>query len=1128
MTSHDPEDIVTEFYIDGAWTSTYGGENLAARVRGNDAIRLTSGGADQFSSITSRTSSYTLNNGDNLFTDDDPMSPLFRKFGQSTRVRHSILHPTRGQDLYAKVMDQPEEPNGTRIYTADKASLDITGDIDVRWEMDVMSTRNLDQFIIGKFQLSTQMSWLIYITDTGRIVFVHTTGGTSGTLLAEFSDPGTIPEVETRKAYRVTLDVNNGAAGRTYTWYTSDSIDGTWTQVDTAIVAGTTSIYSGTASLAISAGGNGDIVLGSVSPFRGKIYGAQVYSGIAGTLVADFRPNMHASIGQTTWADTCASPNTWIIENAGQDDGLPAIRIGSDRIRFTGENQTRPDDWDLSGVDRWCAMTAQGTLARYQSTRAALKSATTRYFSQLPNVGHWPCEDGRDATSIGNTLDGGNPGVINDCSFTSADGFSGSSGAVQLNTVPGSTVITKAITHAATGAWSVLFYFHVDELPASTSVLCNIYPRSSSIHRWVVNVNLTGFDFQGLNSAGTSVTSAGVAFGSGVDPVSGWVAVYMAFEQVGTSLRWQTAWHQVGSTTTYTHAFGGTTVASSTAGTIERIHFIPTAASLADVQFSQINLWNYEYQITSAFAEISRGYAGERWGRRWIRLLREEGITPEWVGNPDLTEECGPQPATTLYDIMAEGAKLDGGMVTESRDVPLAWLYVSGASLGNRKRLDLSYSGSEIKDVPRPTGDGRYTVNDFTAARDNGSEARYEATDVRRKNVREPDDPVSPGVGRVERSESFNAYLDERMWYIASFRVHLGTWDERIIPTMRIYNHRNQISGQPALLADIFAQDIGDPIGIVDVAGSPMPPNDVRSVVTGYTETIDNLTHEIAFNTVPQGPYDTPILTSSLADYDPRLDADDDETQIHGALTTTATSVTWSTDTSGRVPFWVWDAGYGTDIGGGNTFDIDIGGERITVSSITAPTSSAAVILGTFEATGSASEWTASGGSWARSTTFAFAGTWSALLTVSGSPANAFIRPDVAYRAPVREGYTYTAAAQCRTGSTLNVGMLITWFDAAGGAISTVTNNTSLASGAWAARSITAVAPAGAVAAQYGPLLTGSPANGSLLYADEVTFTSTGLNFQTATLTRSVNSIVKAHTTGSIVRLFDPSYLGRI
>lgn len=937
MTSHSPDDVVTEFFIDGAWTSTYAGEDLAARVRGNDAIRLTAGGADQFSSITSRSSSFTLNNADNLFTDDDPMSPLYRNFGQNTRVRHTVRHPTRGLDLYAKVMDQPEEPNGTRIYTADKASLDITGDIDVRWEMDMRSTRNLDQFIVGKWLLSgDNRSWLAYVTDEGRIAFAHTTNGLFGTAVFAFSAAGVVPEAEGRRAYRVTLDVNNGAGGKTWTWYTSDHIDGTWTQVDTSTTAGTTSIYSSSASLAVSAGANGDIVVSGVYPFRGKLYAVRVYDGIGGTLVADFHPNEDAELGDTTWADTCASPNTWIIENNGQDDGLPAIRLGSDRVRFTGELQTRPDDWDPSGGDRWCAMTAQGTLARYQSTRANLKSTITRHFLRQPDmIGSWPCEDGRDATSVGNIVDGGIPGTIVGCTFTSADGLDGASGCVQLDTAGSSTVLMKAKSYAGTGAWGVLFYFNLDELPVSTSVIANVYPKGSTIQRWVINVTLTGFDFQGYNTSGSVITSAGVSFGSGVNPTTGWVALFMNFSQDGSNIRWETAWHQVGSTTTYVHAVGGSTVAGKV-GTADRVHFIPTNASLNNMRISQVQMFGAEYQLLAAFAEISRGYAGETWGRRWVRLLTEEGVTPEWVGDIDLTEECGPQQAISLYGICEQGAKLDGGLITEARDQILTWRYVSGAALGNRKRLELSYSGSEIIDVPRPTGDGRYLVNDFTATRENGSPARYEATDNRRKNVREIDD-ANPGVGRVERGDSYNAASDERMWYLASFRVHLGTWDERVIPSMRVLLDRPQITGNAELMDRVLSQDIGDPIAIVDLEGSPMPPNDVQSVVTGYTETIDNLTHDIPFNTVPRGPYDTPILTSSLVDDDPRLDVEDEESVLKSSLTSSATSFVVKTLATATVPFWVDDVGYPDDIGGGETLDIDIGGERITISSITAP-----------------------------------------------------------------------------------------------------------------------------------------------------------------------------------------------
>lgn len=945
MTSHDPEDVVTEFYIDGAWTSTYAGQDLAARVRGGDAVRITSGGADQFASITSRSASFTLNNADNLFTDDDPNSPLFRKFGQNTRMRHSVLHPTRNYDLYAKFMDQPIEPNGARIYTADKASLDITGDIDVRWEMDMRNTRDLSQVIMSKMTLSSNLSWLVYVNTSGQIVFTHTTGGTAATLLAAFSDAGTVPEVEGRKAYRVTLDVNDGAGNRVYTWYTSDTIDGTWTQVDTATTAGTTSIFSGTSSLAIGAGGNGDIIFSTVYPFRGRMYAAQVRSGIGGTLVADFRPNTDAELGDVTWADTCASPNTWIIETAATVDTLPSIRLGSDRVRATLEIQTRPDDWDPSGTDRWCAMTAQGTLARYQSTRGDLKSAERRYWTRQDGVvGYWPLEDGRDATTASSALDGGTAGAIVGCTFGDATGFPGSAGSLTLEQAAASTALFRASPHTATGAWGVIIYINLQELPASTAVLCNIYPKSSTVHRWTIEINVAAFDFKAYDIYGATISSGSAAFGAGVNPAAtdGWTAVSMTFKQSGANIIWETTWHQVGENTFYSHTGGGTTVAG-TVGTIDRMFFTPTDAAYDGARISHVVMVNYEYEIGAAeFAEVSRGFAGETWGRRWLRLLTEEGITPEWVGDLDLTEECGPQPTDTLYSICEAGAKLDGGLVTEARDLINAWRYVTGAALGNRRRLELSYSGSEITDIPRPTGDGRYLVNDFTASRDDGGSARYEATDTRRKNVREPDDPTSPGVGRVERSDTYNAYEDARMWYLASNRVHLGTWDERIIPTLTVDTHRSQISGSAALLADAIAQDIGDPIAVTDVSGSPLPPNDIRSVTTGCTETIDNLTHRMVFNTVVQGPYDVPVLESESDLYVITLAEEDTETVLASSLTTTATSIAWKTDATYTCPYWV---------DGSVDLEIDIGGERISISSITAPS----LVSGFYEQTATVS-----------------------------------------------------------------------------------------------------------------------------------------------------------------------------
>lgn len=940
--AHEPTDVFANFWIDGQWRETYDGVDLSHRVRGGDAIRIQRGGADQFASITSASASYTLNNGDNFFTDDDPNSPLYRKFGQSTMCRFGVRN-ARDLDLYALWSDLPSQSAGERIYTADKASLDITGDIDIRWEVDLRWTRDQDHLIGGKYVTTgNQRSWLAIATSAGKLAFRHSTDGTAAGLVIQTSSAVIVNEQEGRRAYRMTLDVNNGAGGRTYTWYTSDSIDGTWTQVDTATVAGTTSIFSSTAALSVGSGNDGLITITGSNPFAGKFYRFQVRNGIGGTLVADFDPNKDADLGDTTWADTCASPNTWIIKT-DDADAVPAIRLGSDQVRFTGENTTRPDDWDLSGQDRWQPVSAAGVLSRYSSGKAPLQSVERRYWTRQSGiVGYWPCEDGSESTQISSALDSGIPGEIGgDVSFGAATGFGGTAGALTLNEAGSSTADFYATPYTGTGAWGFVFYFRIDEAtPASEQVLVNIYPQGSNVARWAFQVGLTTYRWTAYSGTGTTLDTNSSTFGSEAPPIGNWIAMSMTFRQDGGNIRWETSWHAVGSTTTYTHFAGGETFAG-TVGTIRRMYFAPTDSNFNNVQIAHVVMFGYEYEIgTTEFAQISSGFAGETFGDRFARLLAEEGFAYEWVGQLSDTEQMGPQPTDTLYAILAAGADLDGGLITEARDAVRTWRYVTGKALGNRKRLELSYTSSHLADVPRPADAARYTVNDFTASRDDGGSARYEATDTRRKNVREPDD-ASPGVGRSERSGTFNAYADARMLYIASFRVFLGTWEERYIPTMIVSTHRAEIASDSSLLAAITSQDVGDPMSIVDTAGSPMPPNDVNSVCTGYTETISNMTRDIVFNTAPRGPYDTPVLNSFSDTYDPRLDVEDTESVLDGALNTTATSVDIKTLKTATVPIWVDDAGYPDDIGGGETFDVDVNGERMTVTSITAPTSDA-------------------------------------------------------------------------------------------------------------------------------------------------------------------------------------------
>jgi hypothetical protein len=80
----------------------------------------------------------------------------------------------------------------------------------------------------------------------------------------------------------VTLDVDNGASGRDFKFFTStDGIN--WTQLGTTVTqAGASSINASTSQIEI-----GSVRNGTVLPLAGKFYRAQILNGIDGTKVLD-------------------------------------------------------------------------------------------------------------------------------------------------------------------------------------------------------------------------------------------------------------------------------------------------------------------------------------------------------------------------------------------------------------------------------------------------------------------------------------------------------------------------------------------------------------------------------------------------------------------------------------------------------------------------------------------------------------------------------------------------------------------------------------------------------------------------------------------------------------------------
>lgn len=194
---------------------------------------------------------------------------------------------------------------GSYASTPDDASLDITGDIDIRADATI-TWAGTQQSLVSKWvSAGNQRSYLLTVESSGRLRFFRTGDGVTQTAL---QSTVAIPITSGRLAVRVTLDVNNGAGGHTATFYTSTSpgVAGPWVQLGTPVtVAGTITNFSGTAPLAVGAHDAG--TLGLVD---GQVHYAQVRNGIMGAIVA--YPEFAAQpAGTVVFVD--AAGRTWTV-----------------------------------------------------------------------------------------------------------------------------------------------------------------------------------------------------------------------------------------------------------------------------------------------------------------------------------------------------------------------------------------------------------------------------------------------------------------------------------------------------------------------------------------------------------------------------------------------------------------------------------------------------------------------------------------------------------------------------------------------------------------------------------------------------------------------------------------------
>lgn len=871
----------TEIFVNGAWT------DITTFVYYRDQVSITRGRGDESGQVEPAKCNLTLDNRDGRFSPRNPNGTYFGQLVKNTQLRHSV---TLGQTRLLC----PTLGSTTQGVTApDSVALSITGDIDLRAEYTQASWRAPSGNILGKWNsVGNQRSYDMFVSNTGYIFIAWSADGTT-VLIKGSTVPLPYPVVG-KKAIRATLDVNNGAAGNTCTFYYSSdgTLSGTWIQLgDPVVTAGVTSIFNSTAVAQV--GGNG------VDLSRGpcEVQKAEIRNGIGGTVVAS--PDFTAQTsGVSSFAD--AQGNTWTVTTGAE--------ITARRTRFTGEVPEWPVRWDISGTDVYSPISAAGIMRRLGQGASPINSTYRRGYTRkaTPPVAYWPMEDGPDSLAFYSAVNGPSmkwsvkkPDFGQNSDFPGSDVLPNANGAVLTGAVKGYT---------STGSIQTRFLIKVPDSGTVNGAIIARVKCTGTAPRWDLVYSTGGV--LSLNAYDGTDSLISTVMGPTIFDLDGFAnLISIELKQNGTAVDWTVSGLIVGQSS---GGFVSGSLASRSVGRATTIYLNPSA-NMLDVAIGHVTV---ESAITSLFDMSSQlnAWLGETAGARFERICTEEGIPFQRIGEIENTERMGYQKIKSALELLRECAASDDGALYELRDNYGLALRPGKSNAAQAPTVTLDYSLGHLNNELSPTDDDQNLANDFTVTRDGAGSERVTLDTGKLSTAAPP-----AGVGRYDNSATLSLAYDDIVEDRASWEVHKGTIDEIRYPVISTLFENARIAASPTLTLGLLNLDLGSRLNITNPPPW-LPPETIDQLVLGYSETMHQFHWELTVNCQPETVWQLGIAN------DPRGVSRWATTSTIAAATNVATSLTVTT----VLPFPPWATS------GIFPFDIMLStGERVRVNSIT-------------------------------------------------------------------------------------------------------------------------------------------------------------------------------------------------
>lgn len=589
--------------------------------------------------------------------------------------------------------------------------------------------------------------------------------------------------------------------------------------------------------------------------------------------------------------------------------------------RFIGEMSSMVLGDNEKGSDRHVKCQAAGPFRRLGQGSEPIMSSLRRGYLNIGStlINYWPCEDGTDADSIASALGQAPMHLVGSPDFAANNDFPCSKPVPELNN---SAWFGDVPSYTFTGEIQcrVLVSISSSAPPPNETVLIRLF-GAGTVRVWEL-LYLTGGNLmvKGFDAADVEIFTTG-SMGFAINDIP--LRLSLELENSGADVLWF-----VGALSVAPGAIGGFvngTLAGYNCGAVQQVMAGPQG--IGDrVALGHISLESNRTDLFANVRELNAWY-GETSSSRMSRLAQENGLAfTHLETDPNDSALMGFQRPVSLLSALREAERTDGGVLHEPRNYRNGLEYRSRATLyAQTARLTADISAKQVNWPFRPRVDDQLTRNDVTVEQPDGSSARAEQTTGPMSTAAYPS-----GIGRIDTSVSVNTSSTSLLPNHAQWRLALGVTPDPRTPGVILNMESKEIA---PLLRNALDLMLGDKIEYTNAGERTGYYDTLSQIVLSINEEWTNHEGKFTVTAAPEGPYAVGVLDGTA-----RLDSG--SSTLNGALSAGNTG-TFSVATSDPGDLWITTATHQPDVYGTNHFPVDvmIGGEKITISSITGASS---------------------------------------------------------------------------------------------------------------------------------------------------------------------------------------------